>query len=79
MPMLLNMSKFMENGGIESGYILKPTWMRSEGKKKLTDFTSVQLSFTLKILVGYNLRQSDVLLLHILSKRLRSFHRSELQ
>ncbi|CAD8205549.1 unnamed protein product [Paramecium pentaurelia] len=57
MPMLLNMCKFMENGGIESGYVLKPQWMRSDGKKKISEFTSIQLSFTLSLLVGYNLRQ----------------------
>ncbi|CAK61023.1 unnamed protein product (macronuclear) [Paramecium tetraurelia] len=57
MPMLLNMCKFMENGGIESGYVLKPQWMRSDGKKKIGEFSSTQLSFTLSLLVGYNLRQ----------------------
>ena len=38
MPMLINTCKFMENGGIESGFVLKPLWMRSEGKKNLMDF-----------------------------------------
>ena len=27
MPMLLNFCKFQENGGIKSGYVLKPDWM----------------------------------------------------
>lgn len=30
--------------------------MRSDGKKKINEFTSIQLSFSLSLLVGYNLR-----------------------
>lgn len=53
--MLLNQAKFIENGGIESGFVLKPEWMRL-GTKILQDFQKVQMALDLHIICGYNLR-----------------------
>jgi len=43
MGMMLNTCKFLENGGLESGYILKPQWMRSDGFKTIQDFKIIIL------------------------------------
>ena len=34
-PMLLYLSKFQENGGNKSGYLLKPTWMLSSNTSEI--------------------------------------------
>ena len=77
MSMMLNTCKFLENGGLESGYILKPQWMRSDGFKTIKDFKIITLQFTLKIMIAYNLKVLDVFIILNLRKKVLT-HKSKL-
>lgn len=41
---------------MESGYLLKPEWMRSKGNKDIGDFKIIVLQFTINFLIGFNLK-----------------------
>ncbi|KAL4493611.1 hypothetical protein ABPG72_004104 [Tetrahymena utriculariae] len=61
LPMVFNLSKFQENGGIHSGYVLKPSYMLHHSKK---DYIPTQMTKTVKIvriqiISGQQLRPED--------------------
>lgn len=66
--MLINSSKFLENGGLSCGYLLKPEWMLhdSADPKLPSDFKTVQKHLNLHIISGQNLKnQVAVYIFHI--------------
>ncbi|EAR85196.2 phosphatidylinositol-specific phospholipase C, X domain protein (macronuclear) [Tetrahymena thermophila SB210] len=61
LPMVFNLSKFQENGGIHSGYVLKPNYMLHHSKK---DYIPTLMTKTVKvvriqIISGQQLRPED--------------------
>jgi hypothetical protein len=54
MPMLLNYCKFLENGGLESGYLLKPSWMLHDStqSRTTTSFIDVLKEVKIHVLFG---------------------------
>jgi phosphatidylinositol phospholipase C delta len=64
-PMLLNYAKFNVNGGTNSGYVLKPKFLRSDALKNPgiakypKDFTQPCKKLTVKVICGQQLRPSN--------------------
>lgn len=60
-PLLLYFSKFMENGGANCGYVLKPPFLLHDasGEKYLKDFKKVKKVLNIKIISGQQLRPED--------------------
>ena len=57
--LLLNMSKFLENGGVSCGYVLKPEFLRKEKPKYLKSFHKIHKILYLEIISGQQLRPEN--------------------
>jgi len=59
--LLIYFSKFMENGGNSSGYVLKPSFLLSNATdiKYIKDFKNVRKILNIKIISGQQLRPED--------------------
>lgn len=59
--LLLYFSKFMENGGSNSGYVLKPKFMlhNAENVKYIKDFKKIKKILNIKVISGQQLRPED--------------------
>ena len=61
LSLLLYLAKFVENGGNECGYVLKPAFLRPNPKKEkyISDFKNIRKIVNILVISGQQLRPED--------------------